>query len=415
MKRIAIFLDGTFNTLVNNTNVWRLKALCEPTSANQTVYYSKGVGTNHGEEVRGGAEGYGIDQEIIDAYTWLTECFKSGDEIFIFGFSRGAYTARSLSGLICKCGVLSPGAPLSIEQLYARYDRGTGQTLHELLLGHTPTDLEERWIVKYCQPTNVKMVAVWDTVGSLGNPISPMKAKISEYHYLDTHLRLQNEFAFQALALDEQRKCFEPTFWTKTSANAAPASGPPPRNLTQVEQRWFVGAHANVGGGYPSDVLAQPPLQWLMAKAAALGLQFRGTLVADQQVPTAPITDSYALFGKGFYRLISRRFYRPIGTGPEVGTERTTERINETIDGGVFERWRGNSDYRPANLKAWALRKGADPATFVGTRLADDPSVSCALDQDGAFNFALIFFRQSQIRKAICFLLSAAGYLQMRE
>lgn len=376
MKRIAIFLDGTWNTLENNTNVWRLKSLCDPTATNQTVYYSKGVGTNRGEIARGGVEGYGIDQEVIDAYTWLAECFDSGDEIFIFGFSRGAYTARSLSGLICKCGVLNPGAPLSIEQLYARYERGTGETIHGLLQGPTPTDLEEQWIVKYCVPTNVKMVGVWDTVGSLGNPVAPLKANISKYHYLDTHLRVQNEFAFQALALDEQRKNFEPTFWTKTTENAAPDTGPPPRKLSQVEQRWFVGAHANVGGGYPSDVLAQPPLQWLMGKAAALGLQFRGPFLADQQVPTAAITDSYALFLHGWYRLIARRFYRPIGTAPEVGTKRTTGRINETIDGTVFDRWRGNSDYRPKNLNAWALRKCADPATLVGARLADDPAVT---------------------------------------
>jgi uncharacterized protein (DUF2235 family) len=378
MKRITIFLDGTWNTLENNTNVWRLKSLCDPAAANQTVYYSKGVGTNRGEVARGGVEGYGIDQEVIDAYTWLTECFETGDEIFIFGFSRGAYTARSLSGLICKCGVLTPGAPLSIEQLYARYERGIGETIHGLLQGPFPNDLEEQWIVKYCEPTNIKMVGVWDTVGSLGNPVAPLKANISKFHYLDTHLRVQNEFAFQALALDEQRKNFEPTFWTKTTENAAPDSGPPPRKLSEVEQRWFVGAHANVGGGYSSDVLAQPPLQWLMGKAAALGLQFRRSFVADQQVPTAPITDSYAQFLKGWYRLIARRFYRPIGADPQVGTERTTTRINETIDGTVFDRWRGNPAYRPPNLKEWASRKGADPATLVGARLADDPSVKVA-------------------------------------
>src|SRR6478752_6427847 len=120
MKRLAIFLDGTWNTLNNNTNVWRLKSLCAETDK-QRVYYSQGVGTRRGETARGGVTGYGIDNEIIDAYTWLIQNFDAGDEIFIFGFSRGAYTARSLSGLISKCGVLKLGAPLSIEQLYDRY------------------------------------------------------------------------------------------------------------------------------------------------------------------------------------------------------------------------------------------------------------------------------------------------------
>src|SRR5258705_11572702 len=105
MKRLAIFLDGTFNTLDNNTNVWRLKSLTAQTS-DQRVYYSQGVGTQRGEVARGGIAGYGIDDEIIEAYTWLIQHFDEGDEIFIFGFSRGAYTARSLSGLICQFRVM---------------------------------------------------------------------------------------------------------------------------------------------------------------------------------------------------------------------------------------------------------------------------------------------------------------------
>ena len=217
MKRIAIFLDGTWNTLKDNTNVWRLKSLCDPGAPGQVVYYSRGVGTAFGEIARGGVEGFGIDDEIIDAYTWLTERFEPGDEIFIFGFSRGAYTARSLSGLIAKCGVLKPGAPLSIAQLYARYRRRTESTIRELVQGPPPSDLEERWIVKYCEPTKIKMVGVWDTVGSLGSPIESLKSKIVQYLFLDTHLRVQNEFAFQALAIDEQRRSFEPTLCSSRS------------------------------------------------------------------------------------------------------------------------------------------------------------------------------------------------------
>jgi hypothetical protein len=79
MKRVAIFLDGTWNTLNNNTNVWRLKSLCAPDEPGQLVYYSQGVGTRFGEKVRGGVEGYGLDNEIIDAYTWLAQVFETGD------------------------------------------------------------------------------------------------------------------------------------------------------------------------------------------------------------------------------------------------------------------------------------------------------------------------------------------------
>lgn len=127
-KRIALFLDGTWNTVNDNTNVWRLKSLCAPESTDglaQAVYYSAGVGTQFGEKFRGGMFGKGLNEEIIAAYEWLIDQYNSGDELFIFGFSRGAYTARSLSGLIGKCGLLSGGAPLSVNQLYARYRRGS--------------------------------------------------------------------------------------------------------------------------------------------------------------------------------------------------------------------------------------------------------------------------------------------------
>jgi len=111
MKRLAIFLDGTWNTLNNNTNVWRLKSLTAETG-DQHVYYSQGVGTRRGEAARGGITGYGIGDEIIEAYTWLIQNFDESDEIFIFGFSRGAYTARSLSGLISQCPLLARTEPL---------------------------------------------------------------------------------------------------------------------------------------------------------------------------------------------------------------------------------------------------------------------------------------------------------------
>jgi uncharacterized protein (DUF2235 family) len=241
MKRLAIFLDGTWNTLNNNTNVWRLKSLTAET-ADQRVYYSQGVGTRRGEAARGGITGWGIDDEIIEAYTWLIQNFDDGDEIFIFGFSRGAYTARSLSGLICKCGVLKLGAPLSIEQLYTRYRIYDAPTIRTLLANGLSkgTSIEEQWLVKYSHPTKIKFVGVWDTVGSLGVPLGSAAAKVRRYRFFDTHLRLDNENAFHALALDEHRKNFEPTLWTRTVRTGQ--AGAPDRPIDHVEQRWFVGA-----------------------------------------------------------------------------------------------------------------------------------------------------------------------------
>jgi uncharacterized protein (DUF2235 family) len=374
MKRLAIFLDGTWNTLNNNTNVWRLKSLTSE-SADQRVYYSQGVGTQRGEVARGVIMGYGIDDEILEAYTWLIQNFDDGDEIFIFGFSRGAYTARSLSGLICKCGILKLGAPLSIEQLYARYRIFNATTIRMLNADGLPKNpsIEEQWLVKYSRPTKIKFVGVWDTVGSLGLPIGSLKAKVRKYRFLDTHLRLDNEHAFHALALDERRKNFEPTFWTRTvRTGQAPA---PDRPIENVEQRWFIGAHANVGGGYASDPLAQRPLKWLMDKAANLGLVFRDQVVIDPGQVAPPITDSYREFAHGFYRLFSRPFYRFVGLPPEQGTQATTVRINETIDGSVFERWRVDHSYRPPNLVDWTKRTSIEPSNLGSAVMALDPKI----------------------------------------
>jgi hypothetical protein len=264
---------------------------------------------------------------------------------------------------------------LSIEQLYARYRIYDAPTIRSLIAKALPQNasIEEQWLTKYSRPTKVKFVGVWDTVGSLGLPVASAAGKVHKYKFLDTHLRLDNEYAFHALALDEHRHNFEPTFWTRTVKTGEGA--PPDRPIEHVEQRWFVGAHANVGGGYASDPLAQRPLKWLMDKAGALGLVFREQVVIDTLQVAPPVTDSYREFAYGFYRLISRPFYRPVGLAPDQGTQATTSRINETIDGSVFDRWRADAAYRPPNLAAWAGEKKVDPAKLGSAVLAADPKV----------------------------------------
>ncbi|MBU2532915.1 MAG: DUF2235 domain-containing protein, partial [Alphaproteobacteria bacterium] len=130
MKRLALFLDGTWNDVSSNTNVWRMKALCNRKDGNdieQRLYYDEGVAG-----VRGGGFGKGLGKNILQAYQWVVENFEAGDEIFIFGFSRGAFTARSVAGFIAKYGVVSAGGPLGIGQLYARYQQQKSPTLYEL-------------------------------------------------------------------------------------------------------------------------------------------------------------------------------------------------------------------------------------------------------------------------------------------
>ncbi len=382
VKRIALFLDGTWNTVTSNTNVWRLRSLCRE-GADQAVYYEQGLGTKYGEKARGGMLGYGLDQEVIDAYGWLVATYEPGDRIYLFGFSRGAYTARSLAGLISKCGLLEPGAPLGVGQLYERYrSKATKRTILDLRKegAAPPGNTEERWMLTYCTAVPIRFIGVWDTVGSLGVPFGNIPVLSSaNYTFLETDLRINQDFAYHAIALDEHREAFRPTLWTHSVHPGALGRDFAPRKLADVEQRWFPGAHANVGGGYDSDLLAQPSLKWIMDKAAGHGLTFRRELVVEDGLSAAPITDSYTPFLGGWYRRIPRNqpFQREVGAPPVPARGGAlTATINETIDASVFARWRDDPAYRPAGLADWARRHGADPAAMEGTRRTDDLSAA---------------------------------------
>jgi uncharacterized protein (DUF2235 family) len=378
VKRIALFLDGTWNTTNDNTNVWRLKSLCGQSPA-QKIYYSAGVGTQRGEKVTGGAFGIGINEEVTIAYEWLSENYEQDAKIFIFGFSRGAFTARSLAGFVSKCGLLKPGGPLSLNQLYDRYRKGTASSI--LALQHTEhgLSLEDRWLKKYSLPIPVWFQGVWDTVGTLGVPL-PCVPHVSrhDFDFLETDLRINQTHAYHALAIDEHREAFKPTLWKKTIQRAPGAvTGPAPRDYSQVEQRWFVGAHANVGGGYANDLIAQVPLKWLMGKAAQHELEFRGTVELDDGANQCPVHDSLAEMAHGIYEVLTfgKNYYRPIGEDPREDESGMVSVINESIDASVFARWNAISGYRPPNLKEWADRRNVDIATVSAAVRADDPTV----------------------------------------
>jgi hypothetical protein len=236
---------------------------------------------------------------------------------------------------------------------------------------------QEKWLLKYSQPAKVRVVGVWDTVGSVGVAAGNIPGiSRSQFEYLQTGLFIPIQNGYHALAIDEHRSDFAPTLWTVRHPKDGNARMPPPRLLSNVEQRWFVGAHANVGGGYEGDLLAQAPLRWMMQKAELHGLSFRSEVALDGDALKAPIIDSYQSFGGGLYRFFSRPLYRPIGPEPDVRENGTHTNVNETIDPSVFERWRADPTYRPRNLVEWAKRKKVDPARLQTSVRADDPSAA---------------------------------------
>jgi hypothetical protein len=173
------------------------------------------------------------------------------------------------------------------------------------------------------------------------------------------------------MAIDEHRKAFRPTLWSNAGAVDAAA-----RPVERTEQRWFVGAHANIGGGCFNDPLAQLPLHWLESKAAKLGLAFKGLFAAEENAGAAKISDSFAEFAGGWYRAAKLwiPYNRPIDVPPKNEGKGVTN-INETIDSSVFARWRADSKYRPRGLRKWAKLKKVEPANILESVRTDNPAI----------------------------------------
>ena len=260
-KTIVFCADGTWDSSASHTNVYKLyKALL--TTADQMPLYDDGVGASANPilKIVGGAFGTGLWQKIKDGYTKIAQLYEAGDPLFIFGFSRGAYTARSLAGMIVACGLPTQDfAAGMVDTVFDAY-RNKSQR----------ADLPNKLASCKMVIPEITMVGVWDTVGSLGIPSAIGQIDPIAYGFLDTSLHPNIKNAYQALAMDEKRAQFPPTLW---DGPAAPGQ--------MLEQVWFTGAHSDVGGGEPDDLpgttaLSDITLGWMMSKASALGLQFAG-------------------------------------------------------------------------------------------------------------------------------------------
>jgi uncharacterized protein (DUF2235 family) len=266
-KRIVFCADGTWDAPGTNTNVYLIyKALT--VSASQVTYYDDGIGANATglSRVLQGAFGQGLFQKIQDGYTQIAHVYEPGDQIYLFGFSRGAYTARSLAGMIAICGL--PTGTFTddcVTQAFAAYRNPASRA--SILAGLTTCGL---------QNTPIQMVGVWDTVGALGIPAIFGGVDESTYGFLDTSLHPDVKIACQCLAIDEHRAQFPATIWT-----SAPAPG------QTINQVWFSGCHGDVGGGTPQGGpvdggtrLCDITLGWMIGQAQAAGLTFDPTAIA---------------------------------------------------------------------------------------------------------------------------------------
>jgi uncharacterized protein (DUF2235 family) len=337
MKRLVICADGTWNLRDQTdkasgrrrpTNVTKVARAILPRGldgTDQVVYYHDGVGTDGGvDKLTGGAFGRGIEDNVRNIYRFLAYNYVPGDEIYLFGFSRGAFTVRTVCGFLNQVGLLQKDDDYFVPEIYGCYEskhpRGSPQWNHAF-----------RKVKDHQPPPPIRMLGVWDTVGALGAPgaLGQMfNGKKYQYHEISLNPHIQH--AYHALALDEQREAFAPSLWSL-----------PPAWAGEVEQAWFPGVHSNVGGGYALDGLANEALHWMVGKAEALGLAFNRDYLAYFK-PCFNSTLNNAKTG----------MYRAMGTHVRlIGTQRAA---GECVHQSVLDRHAHEpSRYAPANLEAY--------------------------------------------------------------
>jgi hypothetical protein len=354
VRRLVVCCDGTWDTPAERTNV-SLVADALAQDAEQVVHYVGGVGTGTDPVTRllQGGLGLGLNARIREAYTWLAQTWQPGDEIVLFGFSRGAYTVRSLAGMLAACGLVafSPGdsawrrARLVRRVFLDGYQRGRPLDGVRFAPGFGPYDTAP-----------IRFLGVWDTVGALGVPRTfgllsvLLSRRIEGFH--DLRLAPDVRHARQALALDERRGPFQPAVWAT----------PEPGTHESFVQLWFAGTHGDVGGSQdrPRD-LSDITLRWMSEEAtAAAGLTWRAEPAAGDGDPLGPLDAG----PHGVWRYLAprpRSVPRVVEGAPDVHVSAVTRRAAALVP-----------PYRPGRVPA-----PGEPDTAVVP--ADDPWVETGL------------------------------------
>jgi uncharacterized protein (DUF2235 family) len=324
-KRIALFSDGTGNSSAKaqKTNVWRLFQTVDQTSPNQIAQYDDGVGTSSNKYLAalGGAFGWGLKRNVIDLYKFVCRNYVKGDELYGFGFSRGAFTIRVLVGLIVREGLVTFRSEAELDHRAAaayrhfRYQafpsnspliwlfrklRDLVLALRNKALGRSNYDSiaeDTRAALRDLIP--IRFLGLWDTVEAYGIPIAALKRGIDwllwPMLFGDMKLASCVKRAVHALSLDDERTTFHPLLWDEEWEAQSAATDPAVAG--RITQVWFAGVHSNVGGGYPEDQLSLVPLEWIISEAAHHGLSLiakQATELAASQSPYARHYDSRA-------------------------------------------------------------------------------------------------------------------------
>lgn len=302
-RNLVVCTDGTWNRpdqrdrdrVVPSNVVKTARALSGKTRAGteQHVYYDTGVGTGGPwDHLRGGVFGVGLLENVKQAYAALGARYEIGDGLFLFGFSRGAYTARSLAGLIGLCGIPDPrkgDIDAAVDSAIRIYRARPGPARSESAGAHAErfSRMEGERLAR-----DIHFIGVWDTVGALGVPSKHLRFIGARRHaFHDVSLGEHIARAYQALAIDERRRPFKPSLWSAENV----------RGGQTVEQVWFPGVHSNVGGGYVDAGLSDRAFLWMCANAKNAGLGFRADYMRRRLDPNlyGELRDSM----KWYYRI----------------------------------------------------------------------------------------------------------------
>jgi len=295
-KNIVVFADGTRNEVDEGyaTNVLKLYQMVERRTERQVAFYDPGVGTNF-FKILGSAFGVGISKNIQECYEYIVDYYQPGDKIFLFGFSRGAYTVRSLAGMIKKVGILERKSRHLSNRAFKIYKRKNNQDEAKFFRK------QNCWSQKDEEGDfrDVYFIGVWDTVSALGFPLkavrslNPFSARWHGFH--DDVLSEHVKYGYQALSIDDERKIFHPEIWDESIKH----------EKQTIEQVWFAGVHSNVGGGYRRSGLSDITLEWMTQKSQSAGLllwddYMKKVLISPD--PQGKIYDPRSGFGKVYIK-----------------------------------------------------------------------------------------------------------------
>ena len=367
-KRLVLCLDGTWNTLDARypTNVVKLAEIVAVSGENvpQIVYYDEGVGTNQSlsgktEAILGGAFGLGLEKNVEQAYRFLVFNYEPGDAIQIFGFSRGAFTARTLAGLIRNCGILDRSEARRVSEAMTLY-RDRSEDAHpdepkacEFRRRYsrrvTTSEREREWRsandpdfdAETVLPLRIEFLGVWDTVGALGVPahfslLSDLFNKRHRFH--DAKLSGMVASARHAQALDERRNVFAPSGWDVEKLEILAAQAEAEGRAGAYLQQWFPGDHGSVGGGGDITDLSDGAFLWMAEGAQQAGLAIRpGALEAFVSNPLGPLQN------------VTKTGFSPLNSLTSK-KDRDGPRFADQVSDTATQRWREDAGYRPGSL-----------------------------------------------------------------